>query len=191
MHAISRISARAEAFARTYDILVGEWIAHKRKGVKIRFTDIPELKCQTGGRLADGMSLVHVGQILEHCRTLEEYKKICPNAGKHQDPFSIIQRPTTSSGDSESTFSADDLALDKSQESMRQLLASRRAIASLEISEKDEHISEPLLPLMKQILSNTSAPIPIHLVFGMEMLLSTYKAFIWLDGEPNKRIAAS
>jgi len=84
-------------------------------------------------------------------------------------------------------FDADDLALDQFQESMRQLLASKRAIAKLEVSEKDEHISEPLLPLMSQILGNTNAPIPIHLVFGMEMLLSTYKAFLRPDGAPNRR----
>ena len=137
--------------------------------------------------MADGMSLFHVGQILEHCRTLEEYKEILSDAGKHQDPFSVIQRPTVRSDDSDNAFAVDDLALDQIQESMRQLLASKRAIASLEISEKDEHISEPLLPLMNQILSNTNASIPTHLVFGMEMLLSTYKAFLWLDGKPNKR----
>lgn len=170
---------------------MSKWIAHKRKGIKIRFTAMPKLKCQAGGRFADGMSLFHVGQILEHCRTLEEYKKILPDAGKRQNPLSVLQRPAVGSCDkndsSNDLFYADDLALDQIQESMRQLLVSKRGIASLELSEKDEHVSEPLLPLMSQILRDTNAPIPIHLVFGMEMLLSTYKAFLWPDGEPNKR----
>ena len=187
LYAVNRISKRVAAIAPKHSIRVTKWIVHKCRGIKLRFTDIPELKCRTGGRLSDGMSFHHIGQILEHCRTLEDYKEILPDAGKRQDPLKHIHRTVENNTDMDGTFSADDLALDMIQESMRQLLGSERAITGLEISQEDAHISEPLLPLMKQILSSNDVPIPTHLVFGMDMLLSTYKAFLWLDDKPNKR----
>ena len=162
-------------------------ISHKSKtseegGVKLRFTDIPELTCQNGGRLADGLCLYRIGRVLSDCRTLDNYKQISPNAGTRRDPFSNVERPDMGSAGSLNDLNVDDDSWDQMQESMRQLLASNRAIASLELSEKDEHVSEPLLPLMKGILSDAKSPIPIHLVFGMEMLLSKYKAFLWPRG---------
>jgi hypothetical protein len=62
---------------------------------------------------------------------------------------------------------------------MHQLLDSDRAIAAIEASEKDVHISEPLLPPLRLFLNNASSPIPSHLAYGMEMLFSTYKSFLW------------
>jgi hypothetical protein len=73
------------------------------------------------------------------------------------------------------------------QESIRQLLTSDRGISGLEASEQDHHVSEPLLPLLKQALADASVPIPTHLVFGMEMLLLSYKAFLWPGDEIEKR----
>ena len=80
----------------------------------------------------------------------------------------------------------DDPALKEMIESMRQLLTTTRAIAPFQISEKPQHVCEPLLPLIANVLSKPESQIPIYLGFGMEVLLSSYRAYMWPQGERNK-----
>jgi hypothetical protein len=185
-HAAGRIFRRISHIAPTFETLVDKWFKHARKGVKIRFKDIPQLASSLGGRCAEGFALSSIGLLLHQCRSWEEYKKILPDAGARKDPVDII-RPHMASRPDMDTWRYDDQALDQMCESMRQLLVSDRAIAALEPSRKDEHISEPLLPPLRLFLSDASLPIPFHLVYGMEMLLSTYKAFLWQGADMTKQ----
>lgn len=157
----------------------------------IRFTTLPEFPSSRGRRFTEGTGIFYAGQLVHHCRTSDEYRNILPHAGQRQDPRQTISRHTLTRECEKmgQVFQLDDLALDQMQESMRQLLASKRGVAALELSEQDHHISEPLLPLLKQALRDADAPTPTHLVFGMEVLLSTYKAFLWPRGEakPNNK----
>ncbi|GIJ90124.1 hypothetical protein Asppvi_009074 [Aspergillus pseudoviridinutans] len=192
LHAAGRIFARISHIAPTFDVLVDKWSKHAKKGVKIRFKDIPQLASSFGGRCADVFTLRKIRLLLHHCRTLEEYKKILPNAGARANPADII-KPHIPRGPNDITWVHDNLALDSMQESMRQLLVSDRAIAAIEASEKDVHISEPLLSSLRLFLRDESLPIPFQLVYGMEMLLSTYKSFLWPQGKKttqNRRILA-
>lgn len=196
MHAIGRCFKRLENIAPDRETLFNKWTHHRIHDIRIRFTTVSDLDTQIGGRFADGHGLSHSAQILQHCRTMEEYRKIVQGAGCRQDPREFIAPPTLSYAsihDGKVTlnghlddFDLNDLVFDKMQESMRQLLVSCRSLAAIELSEKDEHISEPLLPHLKHLLADTSLPIPIDYVFGMEMLLSTYKHFIWANGVQNK-----
>ncbi|KAK2599958.1 hypothetical protein QQS21_005342 [Conoideocrella luteorostrata] len=196
MHAIGRCFKRLENIAPDHETLVKKWTHHRIHGMRIRFTTLPDLDTQIGGRFADGDGLCHSARILQDCRTLEEYRTIIPQAGCRQNPHEFIEPPMLSYAsihDGKVTvnnhpgdFERNDLVLDKMQESMRQLLVSCRGVAAIELSERDEHISEPLLPHLQHLLADTSRPIPIDYVFGMEMLLSSYKHFIWVNGVQNK-----
>ncbi|GFF24349.1 hypothetical protein IFM46972_01006 [Aspergillus udagawae] len=184
LHAAVRIFARIRHIAPTFDILVDKWFKHAKKGIKIRFRDIPLLASSFGGRCAEGITLRKIRLLLHHCRSLEEYKTILPNAGARAKPADII-RPHIPGGLDDPIWAHDDLALDQMQESMRQLLVSNRAVAAMEASEKDVHISEPLLPPLRLFLGDESLPTPFQLAYGMEMLLSTYKSFLWSQGNKN------
>ncbi|GIK06292.1 hypothetical protein Aspvir_001939 [Aspergillus viridinutans] len=181
LHAAGRIFARISHIASTFDILVDKWFKHAKKGIKIRFKDIPQFASSFGGRCAEGFTLWKIRLLLHHCRSREEYKKILPNAGARANPADII-KPLIPGGPDDITWVHDDIALDRMQESMRQLLVSGRAIAAIEASEKDVHISEPLLPPLRLFVGDESLPIPFQLAYGMEMLLSTYKSFLWPQG---------
>ncbi|KAJ5729884.1 uncharacterized protein N7483_004392 [Penicillium malachiteum] len=85
--------------------------------------------------------------------------------------------------DSHDSFGLDNQAMDKIQESMRQVLVSGRAISDLE--EEKPMRAEHLLPALDKALGDKTSPIPTYLVFGMEMLLSTYKSFPWSNTERN------
>ncbi|KAJ5209460.1 hypothetical protein N7449_003839 [Penicillium cf. viridicatum] len=69
------------------------------------------------------------------------------------------------------------------QESMRDLLVSGRTISALE---EESMKAEPLLPALDAALGDPKSPIPTHLVFGMDMLLSTYKSLLWPKQQTNK-----
>ncbi|KAK5703312.1 hypothetical protein LTR17_022221 [Elasticomyces elasticus] len=187
LHAMGRCFTRVEHIAPSFEILIEKWVKHRVKGVSIRFKDVPTLSQDVNGRFTEGLALYHAGQVLEHCRSWEDYRIIHSNAGRHHDPltvFRLFNPPPTEELDP--FFYEDDLALDKMQESMRDLNTSKRAMAALELSEKDCHISEPLLPLLKQATTNTDKPLPFCLVVGMDMLVSTYRCFIWPDDVVNK-----
>jgi hypothetical protein len=77
--------------------------------------------------------------------------------------------------------------MDKMQESIRLILSIKRAISSIEPSEDLQYMCEPLLPLVDKFLKDNNEPIPLHLVFGYEMLLSSYKAFMWLNQTINNQ----
>ncbi len=73
------------------------------------------------------------------------------------------------------------------------LVKSGRAIATLESPGTGENASEPVLKLINEVLVDKKQPIPTQLVFGMELLLSSYKTFIRPDGvlnDTNCRISA-
>jgi hypothetical protein len=74
----------------------------------------------------------------------------------------------------------DDLALDLTQQSMRQLLASEGAMGAHEMTQDDEHICEPLLAPLRTFLCNDSEDvhIPFYLVYGLELFLTTYKVIL-------------
>lgn len=189
LHAVDRISTRRTQLAPNATVFINKWMKFKPKNPKIRFTDMPDLTCQNGGRLDDQVGFHHVHQILHHIQTAHEYRTIIPTAGASMIPSAVIRRArpgTTADASHLDDFDMNDLALDKMQESMRQLLQTERAIAGLEIPEVDGYICEPLLPFMRRITADSSAPIPIALVFGMEMLLSSFKAFMWPDHTLNK-----
>ncbi|KAL4912485.1 hypothetical protein BDW62DRAFT_19468 [Aspergillus aurantiobrunneus] len=183
---VGMISSRISHIAPDHNSLIQKWLKHAQKGVKIRFTGIPQLASSFGGRCAGGFALRHIGQLLYHAKTWDEYQEILPNAGVRQAPAEIFK--SCAAGDYDmATFEIDDLALDKMQESMRQLLTSKRAIAAIEPSEKEVHISEPLLPPLRTFLEDPKLPLCFPLVYGMEMLLSTYKAFLWQGTNMTKK----
>lgn len=175
-HAVERIMQSSTGLADNA-ILISKWYLTKRD-FRIRFTDIPELQ-HDYQRFANNLGLMHYWQILHHCRTLDEYKEILPTAGSQQDPRDFIHRLV----DSRASYNLDDSAFDKMQGSMRQLLVSGRAISSLE---EERMKAEPLLPALDAALKNPKSPIPTHLVFGMDMLLSTYKSFLWSNEHTNQ-----
>lgn len=182
---IERRFAACEHIAHDVDTVMAKWMKHMQKGCRIRFTEVEGLGLDTNGRIADGLALYSAARVLQDCRTIEEYQTINPEAGRRHDPLEIFRKPFLST-DSVSDFNHDDdQALNRMQESMRQLNTSHRAMAALEISEAEQHISEPLLPLLARATAEPKHPLPFHLVVGMEMLLCTYKAFIWPDAESN------
>lgn len=189
LHAVDRISTRHAQLAPDATVFINKWMKLKPKNPKIRFTDMPDLTCQNGGRLDDQIGFHHAHQILHHIQTMDEYRTILPSAGESAIPSDVIRRSRPGSIADTSLpddFQKDDLALDTMQESMRQLLQTERAIAGLEVPLEDGYICEPLLPFMRRIMADTTAPIPVALVFGMEMLLSSFKAFMWPDYTLNK-----
>jgi hypothetical protein len=121
---------------------------------------------------------------LQDCRISKEYEKIIPTAGSPQKPDAFIRKPTESWRE---LTGYDDDAMDKMQESIRLILSIKRAISSIEPSEDLQYMGEPLLPLVDKFLKDNNEPIPLHLVFGYEMLLSSYKAFMWLNQTINNQ----
>ncbi|GKT66445.1 hypothetical protein ColTof4_03937 [Colletotrichum tofieldiae] len=170
--------------AKSIDELILKWKRHYRlaKGVNPRFSS-PKgaLMLQQGtGRFAHGVGLSHPHGMLEHGRRHAESGVPRPGAGQRQDPKYVIRRPM---GPITRPVQPDDIEMDEvvfdaMHESMRQLLGMKRGIASVE---EPGIVSEPLLPLLQQALENVNEPLPPSLVFGFDMLLSTYKAFMWPD----------
>lgn len=174
-HAVERRANNSTALFDN-DALATRWYSGK-EDFRIRFTDIPELQ-QSFRRFSTHLGLRHYWLILHHYRAYDDCKVIVPGAGSLQRPKECIH-PLLESRDS---FMSDDLALNKMQKSMRQLLVSGRAISALE----DKPMSaERLLPALDKALREKDSPIPTYLVFGMEMLLSTYKAFLWSGTDVN------
>jgi hypothetical protein len=190
-HAVERIAQRVSSIVPDHETLIKKWI-HDRKPVIIRFKDIPELRSDFD-RFSAGVALWFHHRLVNDCRTGDEYRTILSNAGQRNVPHELIYSPIMLSGTVDSVrlelelSHMDDLAMDRMQESMRQLLATKRAIAQLELPVRPESVCEPLLPTLDAVLKDNDAPIPTHLVVGMEMLLSTYRAFIWPTGTPNKQ----
>lgn len=87
--------------------------------------------------------------------------------------------------ETENQFGLDDHAMDQMLESMRLILRTEGDLASLELSEASKHTNEPLLKLLNEVLTDKNIPIPTQLVFGMELLVSSYKAFLWQEGVSN------
>ncbi|KAL3478441.1 hypothetical protein BJX99DRAFT_256561 [Aspergillus californicus] len=175
-HAVERIVRSSPGLMDT-KMVIQKWYFTKNN-FRIRFTDIPELQ-QGYQRFSTEFGLWQYCQILTHCRTLDEYKEIVPGAGELQHPKDFIHNHA----DNKDSFSLDDIAMDKIQESMRQLLISGRAISALE---ERPMMAEHLLPALDKALQDQNSPIPTYLVFGMEMLLSTYKAFLWSNEHMNE-----
>ena len=118
------------------EIVISKWYFTK-EAFRPRFTDIPELQ-QGYQRFSVNLGLWHYWRILGDCRTRDEYKEIDSHAGGLQHPRDFIHNLT----DSRNSFELDDIAMDKIQESMRQLLISGRAISTLEEKPmRAEHLS--------------------------------------------------
>ena len=190
LHAVDRISQARARIAVDATEFTEKWISLKPRHPKLRFTDMPELTCWEGGLLDDQKEFHHVHQIIHHMRTMDEYRVSVPSAEISVSPIGrIVKTPPwneTAGASLSKSFDADDWALDQMQESMRQLLQTGRAIVRLELPNDDRFVCEPLLPLVRCVEINTASPIPISLVFGMEMLLSTFKAFMWPEHTLNK-----
>ncbi|KAL4888620.1 hypothetical protein BDV59DRAFT_137694 [Aspergillus ambiguus] len=141
----------------------------------------PALSSSTATHCTEEFALRRrISLLLHKCRIWEEGKQILASAGAIVNPVDVIQ-PHMVSGpckDVEEAQDHDDRALDQMLKTMWQLLASKGAISELEMSERDIHISEPLLPHLRRFLSDDRSPAPFDLVYGMEMLLSTYKFFL-------------
>ncbi|KAG5744636.1 hypothetical protein H9Q72_011899 [Fusarium xylarioides] len=153
------------------------------KQIEIRFSDVPGLHSGTQ-RFIDLQGLSYHRRWLQHYRTLQENVEDMPSGGRSVD-YSAIIAPS-SQGHQQSAFK-DDLAIYVMLGNMRQLLTSKRAIAAIETTELPQSVCEQILPFIDKVFSNTKLPIHIQLIFGMEMLLSSYKAYTWPDAVLNRQ----
>lgn len=172
-----------------YDTLLSKWTENRMKQIEIQFQDIPGLHSETR-RFIDPPALSSHRSLLQHYRTLQENDKIESKAGKHEDFSKII---TPFSQDQQQFNFSDHFAIYQMLSHMRQLLVSKRAIAAIETPQALQPVCEPLLPLVDKLFSNKGLPVPVQMIFGMEMLLSSYKAYTWPDGvlkRQNCRISA-
>jgi hypothetical protein len=179
-HAVQQIVEAFPGLLADNQDLCNKWYFTKQ-GFRLRFTDIPELQSDYH-RFSKDLGLWRYWRILHDCRTLDEYNGNLPTAGGRQKPADNISKLLDCCDNSH----LDDSAFDKMQESMRQLLRDGRAISKLE---KHPMSAEHLLPAFNEALEDQNSKIPTYLVFGMEMLLSTYKAYLWPHGvDSNCRI---
>ncbi|KAF1829921.1 hypothetical protein BDW02DRAFT_573541 [Decorospora gaudefroyi] len=186
LHAVQRLFTRYHTFAPDYNVLVTKWFKHREMwGMRLRFKDVPALSTEEGP-FFQGIALWYHGHLINNCRTLEEYAKIVPTAGSRQNALQLIPKPTAAL-DPLSYSDVYDNAMDKMQESMRLGCITSRGIAKLEPAEELQYACEPLLPLLNATLADVSEPVPLHLVFGYELLLSSFKTALWHDGIPNKQ----
>ncbi|OQD86613.1 hypothetical protein PENANT_c007G04773 [Penicillium antarcticum] len=157
------------------EVLSEKWyFTNRGSRVRLRFTNIPKL--QSGyTRFFEDLGLWRYSRILHDCRTQAAYEDIQDYTGSRQNPEEFIRKPT----EGRDAFPCDDTALDYMQESMRHLLGTGRALSGLE---EEPMIAERLLPALNAALNDKISLIPTRLVFGMEMLLSTYKAYMWPSG---------
>ncbi|KAF2126701.1 hypothetical protein P153DRAFT_68283 [Dothidotthia symphoricarpi CBS 119687] len=186
-HAVARIFTRYSTIAPSYDVLMEKWFKHREIWPwRIRFRDIPALSKEEGP-CWDGIALWYYGKLLSDCRTQKEYEKIVPTAGSRQTPQMLIPNPATTSYRDVAEY---DNAMDKMQESMRLGLVEKRGIRKLEPAGALQYVCEPLLPVLASALANKNDPVPFHLVFGYEMLLSSFKTHLWRNPRQNCRLAA-
>ncbi|KAF9871951.1 hypothetical protein CkaCkLH20_10583 [Colletotrichum karsti] len=188
------VERRVRRVAKTYDELVEKWMFHKDKDITITFQDEEGLLDQGNGRFANVQGLCHPGEVLQYRRTKGKYKNVRPEAADRRDPASIIQPPWAwKQAKEDADIVHDDMAFDMFQESTRHLLEKGRAISELESFRGGKWVCEPLIKLWKKSLDEPEEPLSARLVFGLEMLLSTFKSFLWPDVTTNKtncRIAA-
>ncbi|KAJ0275840.1 hypothetical protein Brms1b_003919 [Colletotrichum noveboracense] len=179
---------------KTYDELVEKWMYHKSKGIDLMFDDDEGLLDQGRGRFANLNGLCHPGEVLQYRRTKGKYKVARREAADRRDPVTIIQPPWAwLQAQEKADVIHDDLAFDMFQENMRLLLENGRGIAGVESFRGPGRACEPLLMLWKEALDEPEKPLSAKLVFGLEMVLSTFKSFLWPDVMTNKtncRIAA-
>ncbi|KAI8179535.1 hypothetical protein KHU50_003026 [Colletotrichum sp. SAR 10_65] len=179
---------------KTYDELVEKWMYHKSKGIDLMFDDDEGLLEQGRGRFANLNGLCHPGEVLQYRRTKGKYKVARREAADRRDPVTVIQPPWAwLQAQEKADVIHDDLAFDMFQENMRLLLENGRGIAGVESFRGPGRACEPLLMLWKEALDEPEKPLSAKLVFGLEMVLSTFKSFLWPDVMTNKtncRIAA-
>ncbi|KAJ5016664.1 hypothetical protein K4K57_010960 [Colletotrichum sp. SAR 10_99] len=179
---------------KTYDEPVEKWMYHKSKGIDLIFDDDEGLLDQGRGRFANLNGLCHPGEVLQYRRTKGKYKVARREAADRRDPVTIIQPPWAwLQAQEKADVIHDDLAFDMFQENMRLLLENGRGIAGVEPFRGPGRACEPLLMLWKEALDEPEKPLSAKLVFGLEMVLSTFKSFLWPDDMTNKtncRIAA-
>ncbi|KAI8275807.1 hypothetical protein K4K56_001271 [Colletotrichum sp. SAR 10_98] len=179
---------------KTYDEPVEKWMYHKSKGIDLMFDDDEGLLDQGRGRFANLNGLCHPGEVLQYRRTKGKYKVARREAADRRDPVTIIQPPWAwLQAQEKADVIHDDLAFDMFQENMRLLLENGRGIAGVEPFRGPGRACEPLLMLWKEALDEPEKPLSAKLVFGLEMVLSTFKSFLWPDDMTNKtncRIAA-
>ncbi|PVH96532.1 hypothetical protein DM02DRAFT_674751 [Periconia macrospinosa] len=161
-----------------YDTLLSKWTENRMKQVEIQFQDIPGLQSETR-RFTDPPALSLHRSLLQLYRTLQENDKTESKAGKHEDFSKII---TPFSQDRRESYVNDRLAIYQMLSHMQQLLVSKRSIAAIETPQAPQPICEPLLPLFDKLFRNKGLPVPVQMIFGMEMLLSSYKAYTWPGG---------
>jgi hypothetical protein len=162
-----------------YDTLLSKWTRHRMKRIEIRFNDIPGLQSKMR-RFTDLEGLSFHRSLLQHYRTLQENASVVPQARRYEDSSKII---APFSQDNQEYF-RDYLTVYQMLEHIRQLLASKRAIAAIETPQL---VCEPLLPFIDKVFSDKELPVHVQLVFGMEMLLASYKAYTWPDGVLNRK----
>lgn len=167
-----------------YDTLLSKWTRHQSDETdRDRFKNIPGLQSETR-RFADPQGLSHHKIQLEHYQTLQKDVSAMPQAGRYED-FTKIIAPF-SQNKQEFSF-REHLAMHQMLKHMRQLLTSKRAIAAIEAPESPQPICEPLLPFIDKVCSDKELPIHVQLIFGMEMLLSSYQAHTWPGGVLNRQ----
>lgn len=179
--AFYEVGRRYEKF--DYDTLLPKWARYRMKPITIQFKDTPGLQSGTR-RFTDLIGLISHGDLLRHYRTSPEHTRIAPKAGGRESPTELI---APISQDNSQFSLLDRLAMDRMLEHMRQLLATKRAIAAIETPVSPQPVCEPLLPFISRVFCEKELPIPMQLIFGMEILLSSYKAYTWPDGVLNNR----
>ena len=170
-----------------FDKLLQKWTRHRLKQITIQFTDIPGLQSETR-RFADITRLSFHRHLLQTKRTRQGTSGVMLEALSRQNiPLKNLRSiiAPVSQDDKQSAF-LDYLTMDRILEHMRRSLVSKRGIAAIESPSDPQPICEPLLPFIDTVFSATERPISVQVIFGMEMLLSSYKIYTWPDGVFNE-----
>jgi len=143
------------------------------KSITIKFKDTPELQFKIR-RFTDLIRLFSYKDLLQHYKTSPENTKIALKAESYKDPTKLIT--STLQNNSQSSLS-DRLAIDQILKHIQQLLASKHIIAVIETPVSPQLVYKPFLPFINKIFCKKKLPIPIQLIFNIEILFSSYKAY--------------
>ncbi|CAJ2509428.1 Uu.00g144540.m01.CDS01 [Anthostomella pinea] len=163
-----------------------------KRGVKFRFPAIPEFRSIRShfDDFHDLSVVLYFGRALQYCKTREDYLENVHDPKGREDPAKWIL-PLK---DAETIYTRlkDALAAVKMLESMRYLSKTKFATSALEPSDIQRVMfikfhCEPLLQAVDEVVNKPDNPVSLGLVFGFEVLLTSYKAYLWPNGQANKQ----